>query len=139
MDHPHKARIFWGGIFLLFWSSGSAWAYSSGPPNARTGAPGEGNCTACHATFPLNSGTGLLEVAGLPPQYVPGATYPLEIKLSDPSAQRWGFEFTILDQTGASAGTLTPAGANTQVSTGGAFGRTYAKQTTAGTNPGQTG
>jgi len=126
-------------MFLVLVGAGSALAYSSGPPDGRTNAPGEGNCTACHTSFPLNSGSGLLEIVGLPGDYVPGAIYPLEVKLSDPSAQRWGFEFTIIDQSGVSAGTLAPTDANTQISTGGPFGRTYVKHTTAGTNLGQTG
>lgn len=120
-------------------AAGSALAYSSGPPNALTNAPGESNCTACHASFPLNSGTGLLEIIGLPAEYAPDATYPLEVKLSDPSAQRWGFELTVIDVGGTSRGTLIPLDLNTQTSTGGAFSRTYLKHTSQGTNFGQTG
>ncbi len=117
----------------------SARAFSSSPPNALTGAPGEGNCTACHSSFALNSGAGMLEIVGIPASYTPGTTYQLQVKLSDPSAQRWGFELTIIDQSGTSQGTLSTVDANAQLSTGGAFGRTYAKQTSQGTNPGQTG
>ena len=41
-------------------------ASSSGPPDGRTNAPGETNCTACHTSFPLNSGAGSLAVSGVP-------------------------------------------------------------------------
>jgi len=112
---------------------------SAGPLDGLTGAPGESNCTACHASFPLNSGAGQLAVNGLPQAYVPERTYALEIQLSDPDAIRWGFEFTVLDAQGSSAGTLAPTDGATQVSTGGAFLRTYAKHTSAGTQLNQAG
>ena len=126
-----------GGIH--FTQPGTAGAFSSGPLDGLTNAPGEGNCTGCHTSFPLNSGTGTLEVLGLPAQYTPGSDYLVEIRLADPAAARWGFEFTIIDAQGDSQGSLAPVDGNTQVSTGGAFGRTYAKHTSAGTNTGQTG
>ena len=42
-------------------SAGSATARSTGPPVARTGAPGESTCAAglgCHTSFPLNDPAG---------------------------------------------------------------------------------
>lgn len=113
-----------------------ALASASGPPNGRTNAPGEGNCTACHSTFPLNSGAGSLAASDLS-GWVPGQTYDLGVVLSDPDASRWGFEFTVLDAAGNSAGTLAAVDGQTQLSTAGA--RTYAKQTLAGTQAGATG
>ncbi len=113
-----------------------ALAYSSSPPNGRTNAPGEGNCTACHATYPLNSGSGSMTVSDLS-GWAPGQTYDLEVVVADPGASRWGFEFTILDAAGNSVGALATTDAQAQLSSSGA--RTYAKQTSAGTQNGTTG
>lgn len=125
-------------LSALTLAASTAGAYSSGPPDGLTNAPGESNCTACHGSFPLNSGMGSLEVVGLPAAYSPNTVYPLEIKLSDPAAQRWGFEMTVIDQNGTSQGALAPVNLETQTSTGGAFSRTYLKHTSQGTHFGQT-
>ncbi len=114
-------------------------ANSSGPNDGLTNGPGEGNCTACHATFPLNSGTGSLTLGGVSTFYVPGDTHELELTIADPDASRWGFEFTILDGSDNSIGALTPTDTNSQVTMGGPFGRTYSKHTSAGTQFGVTG
>ncbi|HPF35731.1 MAG TPA: hypothetical protein P5571_12670 [Candidatus Krumholzibacteria bacterium] len=120
-------------------SAATAAAFSSGPLDGLTNAPGEGNCTGCHADFPLNSGTGVLDIVNIPSAYDPDTTYDLTVSLSDPAAQRWGFEMTVLDGTDTFTGTLATTDVNTQTSTGGVFGRTYIKHTSAGTNNGQTG
>jgi hypothetical protein len=117
--------------------STSALASSSGPLNGYTGAPGEPNCTACHTSFPVNSGAGSLAVTGLPGSYAPGETYDLQVHLIDPDASRWGFEFTILDAAGQSAGTLANVSTATQVSTDALSGKVYAKHTLSGTRNGQ--
>ncbi len=44
---------------------------SSGPADGKTGAPGEGLCTECHTSFPVNSGDGSLQIVGLPTPYSP--------------------------------------------------------------------
>lgn len=118
-------------------SAGVALAFSSGPLDGLTAAPGEGNCTQCHSTFGLNSGSGTLSISGIPQSYTPATSYVVTVSLSDPQASRWGFEFTIIDGSGNSVGTLTPADGNTQTSTGGAFLRTYAKHTSAGSQLGE--
>ncbi len=109
----------------------TALAFSEGPPDGRTNAPGEGNCTACHTSFPVDSGAGMISVSGLTDVWSPETDYDLVVTVADPSASRWGFEFTILDGNGDSAGTLTSLDGNTQLSTTGT--RTYAKHTSAGT------
>lgn len=121
-------------VLVLAAAASTALAFSGGPPDRRTNAPGESNCTACHATFPLNSGTGSLGVSGVPDAYVPGAGYDVTITLADPNAQRWGFEFTVLGPDTNSIGTLGLVDAGVQLST--TLGRTYAKHTSAGTHPG---
>lgn len=115
-----------------------ALAFSSGPPDARTGAPGELTCTACHLSFPLNSGSGTLMLLDPPDSYVPEQTYRLAVQLSDPEAMRWGFELTVLDAADAPAGDVASIDANTQTSTP-LSGREYLKHTSAGTAAGTTG
>jgi FlgD Ig-like domain len=133
-----------GKIVLLFASlilflglgANRAQAFSSNPPNERTNAPGEGNCTACHSSFALNSGTGTLAVTGPIVSYVPGQSYDLQVELQDPDASRWGFEFTIIGADGNEIGSLTSLDGQTQVGTNGV--RTYGKHTSAGTQNGTT-
>ncbi len=127
----HSIGALAGAAFLLV-SVGGALAFSGGPLDGLTNAPGEGNCTGCHGSFALNSGAGSLTISGLPASYTSNTSYVVRISLADPQAARWGFEFTILDSEGASVGQLSPTDGNTQTSTGGAFSRTYAKHTTAG-------
>ena len=128
-------RLLVAGALMLV--AGSALAFSSGPPDGYTNAPGENNCTACHGTFPLNSGSGMLTLEGLPENYTPGETYDLTLTLSDPDAMRWGFELTVIEDggTGApSSGTLTATDAGTQISSSG--NRSYLKHNSGGTAPG---
>jgi len=138
MSRAHRTRVLRlvaAGALLLV--AGSALAFSGGPPDGYTNAPGEGNCTACHSTFPLNSGSGMLSLAGLPASWQPGTDYDLTLSLSDPNALRWGFELTILAPGGASTGTIAVTDAGTQTSTTG--NRTYLKHTSSGTAPGTSG
>ena len=137
MKTRSKLFITLGIVMAIGLGATSALAYSSSPPNGRTNAPGEGNCTACHASFPLNSGSGMLSVSGIDGNYVAGQSYDLVIELQDPDASRWGFEFTIIDGVGDAIGSLTSLDGDTQVSSSG--GRDYAKQTSAGTQSGTTG
>jgi len=122
---------------ILSLSAGLAQAYSSAPPNARTNAPGEGNCTGCHSSFPLNSGSGSLSVSGISGAYEAGQTYELAINLDDPAASRWGFEITIIGEDGLAIGTVGNLNGHTQIST--TATRVYVKQTSAGTQNGVTG
>lgn len=81
----------------------------TGPIPGVAGAPGENNCTLCHAGSEVNSGGGSLsiEMVGAS-QYVPGQQYRIRVSLSDPSAQRWGFQLTARQTaaTGTTAGAL---------------------------------
>ncbi|PID81985.1 hypothetical protein CSB20_00185 [bacterium DOLZORAL124_64_63] len=126
------------GILLVVGLHGlSALAFTAAPPPACTNAPGENNCTACHASFPLNSGSGTLGVAGIDGSYLPGESYDLVIELQDPDASSWGFEFTVIDDEGNAIGSLTSLDGTTQVASSG--GRDYAMQTSAGAFNGVTG
>ncbi|MBZ0263137.1 T9SS type A sorting domain-containing protein [bacterium] len=95
-------------LFILFTmlAVSSAFAYSGGPPNDRAGnPPAFANCTQCHSSFPVNSGNGALDITELF-EYTPGETYTLEVNLSDPGQQRWGFELTIYDDGNDFAGEI---------------------------------
>ena len=122
-------------IGLVLLGSTLAIAFSSGPPNERTGAPGEGNCTGCHNQFALNSGNGTVTITA-PSSYIAGQTYVIEIDLEDTDQQRWGFEITALDENDQPAGTLgVVEAARTQKSTA-TNGREYVKHTSTGTDAG---
>jgi hypothetical protein len=110
-----------------------ALAYSTGPIDGVTGAPGEGTCVQCHNSFPLNSGAGSLVVSGIGTTYTPGQAYTVDVTLADPNAMRWGFELTALDAAGASVGSFILPAILQQSTTG---NRTYVKHTSSGTFPG---
>jgi hypothetical protein len=104
-------------------------AYSSNPPNGKTGAPGEGTCISCHSSFSQVDNSPDLLISG-PGSYLPGQSYEIEVNILHPGQQRWGFELTPLDQ-----GSITISDAvNTQMDISG--GRSYVKQTNSGTHSG---
>jgi hypothetical protein len=98
-----------------------AFAFSTGPPASRTGAPAvagrpaEQLCVVCHSTNPPNNPLGLLEILDLPESYSPGQVYPMRIRLSftghPPEAQfKWGFQVTsVSGSTGRGVGTWLPS------------------------------
>jgi Secretion system C-terminal sorting domain len=119
-----------GTVFTLLLMTSMAMAFSSGPLPGYAGNNGV-YCTACHSSFELNSGDGGLELSALT-EYTPGETYSIQVSLSDPGQQRWGFQITAVDVTGGFAGTFVITDAvNTQLNAG-----TYVNHTTAGTNNG---
>ncbi len=112
-------------------------ARSANPPDARTGAPGEGLCTQCHNSFPANSGNGTLVITGTPIEYSDGVTYTVTVTLEDPGQQQWGYELTAVTEGGEGAGSFTITDLiNTQLSDNAAPGRDYVKQTLTGTYDG---
>lgn len=113
--------------------AGMVLSYSGGPPDRRTGAPGESNCSSCHQN--LNVPGGSIWLTG-PSRYNPGDTLSLILNLSRNSQQAWGFELTVLDTSHSPIGTLIRTDtARTQLSHN-ANGRSYLKQTLAGTDLG---
>lgn len=107
----------------------------SGSDAGRTGAPGESNCTACHAGS-TQSGSGINTVVmteGLNPvtSYTPGTTYNIGVSFTSSSAKN-GFQIVALNSSNAQAGTITiiPS-TGTQVITGSA-GKKYVTHTSAG-------
>jgi len=124
-------------IFLFVCAGGGLLvARSSAPPTERTGDFGELNCTACHAGNPLNAAGGTFNIAGVPPTYQPGTTYPITVSIQKAGQARWGFELAVRAvSTQQQAGTLTAAN-NTQIQTANAI--QYISHTAAGTFAGTT-
>jgi hypothetical protein len=88
-------------------------AYSSNPPAALTGAPGEGTCGSCHS--PVTAGSGVtVAFPGNTLTYAPGgAAVPLSVALTGTG----GFELsTRVQNDNSQAGTLA-AGANSALTT----------------------
>ena len=131
-------------LFGFCWFAERAEAkISPGPPLGFTGAPGEGTCTGCHYTFPLNSGAGKVEITGLPASYTVGQSYTVTVTVSHPTARAWGFELTALDSNGTSStiGTLTATNVSTTLkrdSSASGQQRTYLSHSEAGIAQGKT-
>jgi hypothetical protein len=94
--------------------------YTNAPPNYR-------NCTYCHSSYPVNSGSGKLQLYGLPASYVANSTYSLTLHIIQSGQTRWGFQLK------ATAGTLVVTDStNTSISSG------FLNHKSAGTYAGQT-
>jgi len=117
MRHIHVRAA---ALAIVLAGASLAYAFSTGPPRTETGAfpvagkPAETNCSLCHTPNPVNSDpNGSLHIVGLPPYYVPGAVYPIQLELNYDWSQspqgtpvRWGFELQAVSATtGDSAGT----------------------------------
>lgn len=127
---------------LLPLSAAGLFAHSFGAPPGVTGAPGEGNCTACHIGT-ANSGSGSVKINLVDATtYSAGQLIHLTVTDSDPTAMRWGFELTArLGSDGTKpAGTLSLAQGETLAQLDGAPGSLqYVTHTTAGTRAGTSG
>lgn len=86
-------------------------ASAFGPTPSHTSAPMEGNCTSCHADFPVNSGEGNVTITGLPQNYLPGQQIPLTVTVSQSDGVTYGFQLTAVDRLGRRVGSyvLPPA------------------------------
>lgn len=121
---------------LFIGAAGSAFAFSFGPPDERTGAPNEATCASvgCHAGNELNVSGGSMMLT-IPDTYMPNEVYEIVVALARAGQSRWGFEMTAVDANGAKAGTFELAdGANMLLTE--ANGKQYVKHNTAGTAAG---
>ncbi|MCY3549776.1 MAG: dockerin type I domain-containing protein [Candidatus Poribacteria bacterium] len=116
MIYRRNSLPIWGVLVLLFVvSTGSAFAFSFGPPEGLTGALNEANCTQCHVGNALNDSDGSLMLT-IPETYQPNEVYTIVVNLSRAGQSRWGFEMTALDDNGARAGSFGVSdAANTQL------------------------
>ncbi|MBL7728116.1 MAG: T9SS type A sorting domain-containing protein, partial [Dinghuibacter sp.] len=73
-------------------------------------------CNACHTSYGLNAGGGMVFASGLPlGGYTAGTTYPFSVTIAHGTADRtrWGFSIAARNQLGAAVGTFTPSGSAT--------------------------
>jgi PKD repeat protein len=76
-------------------------AHSGTPQAAKTGAPGEQNCTQCHGgTINQPSGSTTISFNGGQTLYQPGQTYPVTVTVTDAVRPRKGFQITALQGAG---------------------------------------
>ena len=91
---------------------------SGGATAGRTGAPGEQNCTACHAGTAQNGANEniltLLDGSTPVTTYTPGQQYTVALVMSSNPAKR-GFQATALTSANAMAGNFTGAPGNTSI------------------------
>ena len=95
-------------IFSIF-SLAVAWVMiqgvvSSAGKSGKTGAPGENNCTQCHAGV-INSNGGSVTISGVS-EYQPGQTYNLSVTVTDASSSLFGFSAVALQASGDNGGSL---------------------------------
>lgn len=126
-------------LAIVVFTSSAVWGYSSGPPDGVAGDPPLNlNCTQCHNSFTVNSGSGTLQFLDIPAEYRPDSTYTLTVSLEQAEQRRWGFEMTVILANGDQAGVMTAIDNTVQVSEGAGATRDYAKHTVDGTFPAQT-
>lgn len=116
--------------------TGLLFSYANNPPNGRTGAPGEGTCRDCHATYALNSGSGSVYLSGVPDVYEFGETYTITVHVTHPSQSRWGFELAAKNNDGIQGGDVIVTQANYTTSSNW-NNVTYIKQRNQGSFAGQ--
>lgn len=98
------------GLFLLI--AQQTISYTNNPPLARTGAPGESNCTGCHSGTAITSGTDFNNVSistnMTDDEYIPDSTYKITVSYSESGKSKFGFMSTTLTSSGSNrAGSYT--------------------------------
>ena len=108
-------------ILVLGWTI-CAFGNSMGPVPGENGLFGE-NCTSCHNSFRVNSGTGVVRLDGLPTAWTPGQTYSLTVTVPKPTGSRiYGFQLSaVADNNSLQAGSFASR-ANVQVICGNGAG-----------------
>jgi hypothetical protein len=135
MNAKHRSPFALRLLTALMLGTALAIAYSDGPPDGKTGRPGEGTCNDCHSGAGSADSTELVGFVG--GWYQPDSIYSLTLSVRYAGQLRWGFELTVVDDSGNTAGEIIVADStNTQYSpvTPG-----YLKQTSAGTFRGTSG
>jgi hypothetical protein len=98
------------GVTSVYASSGgSDGGMTNSPGDIASLAPGVANCTSCHSTSPLNSGSGTTSITStvLSSGYVPGQTYTITGTVSEVGISSFGFEITAeKDADDSKTGTL---------------------------------
>ena len=116
--------VFGCSLFLMTWAA-LLWGNSMGPPANRSGVSGVTCSTSgCHGQFPANAGEGNVSITGLPAEWTPGATYPLQVSVAHPGDRQYGFQMTAVDSNGAQAGGFVIGGMETAIRSGPVGGKT---------------
>ncbi len=121
--NPHKIMPY----------NSAAIIYSSGSPSGMTGAPGENNCTQCHAgSINDGSSTSLINFSGTNNEYITGTNYNVTLSIQNGSAKN-GFQVVVLDSILdlKSGNLIITDPSNTQLFTG---TRDYITHKTSGTS-----
>lgn len=79
---------------------GSSIAFGSGPPAGFTGGGGEANCTACHSSFPVNTGPAVYVTGGAESFAFTGSALITADFTSTPSIKH-GFQMAVRDSANA--------------------------------------
>lgn len=112
---------------------------SNGAPTAKTGAPGENNCTQCHSgTVLAGDNQNILKVMDGGAEvfsYVPGNTYKVSLALATGNV-REGFGATVLENSGNTAAGSFPGTGLVGTQTSSAGGRFYSTQTSSSNTEG---
>lgn len=106
----------------------SLWRNTSGPGAGFTGAPGESNCTNCHAGAVQDGNNGINEIilSSGEAVYEPSNLYSVVLRFNEGAAKN-GFQLVALNESNEMAGSFTILnGSNTQLRTG--FGVTDGRQ-----------
>ena len=123
VNNPHELKS----------TSYAALVNTSGAPAGKTGAPGEGNCTMCHAGS-VNDGStnSSITFSGSNNEYSPGNTYNMTLSITN-GAMKNGFQLVVLDSTiEENAGNINVTDiVNTQLIS--ANNRDYLNHTSSGT------
>ena len=109
-------------LYSLFWAMLAGYlflSFSSNPPNGYTGSPPTFNTCAssaggCHSG---GTGTGDVQIAGLPGTIDPSTTYPITVTINRSNAvpQEGGFQMNVLDASNNNFGTLSNPGPGSTV------------------------
>jgi len=104
---------------------------AGGAPAGKTGAPGENNCTGCHAGSTqdgTNENILVVSSGGNPvTSYTPGSTYQVSLAMASNPAKK-GFQAIVLDANNSMAGDFS-AGTGTNISSQGT--KKYVNHTSA--------
>ncbi|MBI2816952.1 MAG: hypothetical protein HYX72_08425 [Acidobacteria bacterium] len=137
MKQTTRKKTLWLAVLCALFVPVVIFSYpgSPPPPSARTGGFGESTCTECHFGTALNAGGGSVSIS-VPDGYSSDVTYTISVTVSDPTAQRWGFELSSRTQDGRQAGTLSAGSDGFTQLIPSVGGIQYIAHTLAGTRPG---
>jgi len=129
-------------LLALLFISNYTLTYTNNPPTAKTGAPGEGDCTDCHSGTAITSGTEFknltISTNMVDDEYVPDSTYKVTVSYVESGKSKFGFSATALKSSDNSmAGDFTVLSSTTTATdnaTVNSKSREYIHQKSGGTS-----